>query len=388
MSLPDTSRHHQRKVRVLIVTDEMEVGGTQRQIVHIARGLDRERFEATVVYFCNRSFLADELERAGVNVVEIRKEHRIDFHFIWKLVKFIDNGRFDVMHCFSFTGELWGAVARRLIRPSRRPVLITSVRNKYDWYSRFQWRIKRWTASQSSRVIANSRSGAEHAAAQIGLEKGSIDVVYNGVGEPSTAAIAQRAPSRPIIMALFVGRLVEQKNVPVLLRAMKTLHEKEIPVHLRIAGDGPLRKHCDQLINEYGLERAVELLGERPDVAMLMATSDFVVLPSYREGLSNVILEAMMVGRPVVASNVGGNAELVEAMRTGLLFENDNDTELAQAMLALVMNSGMREAFGAQGRQRATEHFTVRAMVTSMERFYSLSAITSPSPQKTRLGAA
>ena len=373
MPLPVANRH-QGKIRVLILTDEMEVGGTQRQIVHIARGLDRALFDPTVVFFCNRSYLTDELQQAGISVVEIRKDRRLDLHFVRELIKFIDDGRFDVMHCFAFSGELWGAIARRFVAPSRRPVLITSVRGKYEWYGRLQWWIKRWTASQSACVIANSHSGRDHTAARLGLRRQTIDVVYNGVDEPPLAVITRPPPSGEIIMAVFVGRLVEVKNIPVLLRAMRSLRVKGAPVRLRIVGDGPLRQKYADLIADYGLENAVELLGERSDVAMQIALSDFMVLPSYHEGLSNVILEAMMVGRPVIASNVGGNAELVEHMQTGLLFENDNDTELADAMLALIMNPEMRAAFGAQGRRQATDRFAITAMVNSMQEFYSNNA--------------
>ena len=121
-----------KKIRVLFITDEMEVGGTQRQIVHIARSLDKTRFEATVVYFCNRSFLVDELESAGVRVIEISKRKRLDIGFLRKLVRMLQTGGFDVVHCFAFTGELWGAIARRFLPRASRPALITSVRNKYD----------------------------------------------------------------------------------------------------------------------------------------------------------------------------------------------------------------------------------------------------------------
>lgn len=385
MPLPVANRR-QGKIRVLILTDEMEVGGTQRQIVHIARGLDRAFFDPTVVFFCNRSYLTDELQQAGISVVEIRKDRRLDLRFVRELIKFIDDGHFEVMHCFAFSGELWGAIARRFVAPSRRPVLITSVRGKYEWYGRLQWWIKRWTASQSACVIANSQSGRDHTVARLGLRGRTIDVVYNGVDEPPLAVITRPPPSGEIIMAVFVGRLVEVKNIPVLLRAMRTLRGKGAPVRLRIVGGGPLRQKYAELIADYGLEDAVELLGERSDVAMQIALSDFMVLPSYHEGLSNVILEAMMVGRPVIASNVGGNAELVEHMQTGLLFENDNDTELADAMLALIMNPEMRAAFGAQGRRQATDRFAITAMVNSMQEFYSKNAAVHPAQGTRNLG--
>lgn len=373
-----------RKIRVLLVSDELEVGGTQRQIVHIARSLDRNRFEPTVAYFRNRSFLVDQLEQAGVPAVEIPKHGRIDPAFVLKLRRFLLENRFDVMHCFAFGGELWGAVGRRLLPASRRPTLITSVRNKYDWYSSLQWRLKRWSALQSTFVIANSHAGGEHARITMGMPPGSVDVVYNGVGDaPEAAAASPSSNSGGPVTALFVGRLVEQKNVPVLLRAMKRLGDTNTELRLLVAGDGPLRALCEETIARLQIGDRVELLGERSDVPALMSAADFVVLPSLREGLSNVILEAMMVGRPVIASAVGGSVELVEQMGSGLLFHSDDDAALADALRLLAGDRSLREKLGARGRQRTIEQFTVPAMVRTMQDFYSRCAAASPTYGRT-----
>ena len=364
--------HNAARIRLLFITDEMEVGGTQRQIVHIAKGLDRNIFDPTVAYFCNRSFLVDELAGAGVRVVEIPKRLRFDPLFVSRLVQFMRGGRFDLVHCYSFTGELWGAVARRFLPDDIRPILVTSIRSTYDWYSPLQWRLKRWTSTEASTVIANSRAGADDARARMGLRPGAIEVIYNGVRGASSAAPATppASPSEGDVTALFVGRLVEHKNVPVLLRAMMRLREAGVPIRLRIVGDGPLRKAHAEHILSMGLGDVVELLGERSDTPTLMTAADFIVMPSIREGLSNVILEAMAAGRAVIASAVGGNVELVEPMQTGLLFESNDDVALATAMRRLVEDRPLRESLGARGRQMAMDRFTVSAMVRETQAAY------------------
>ncbi len=368
-----------KKIRVLFITDEMEVGGTQRQIVHIARSLDKSRFEATVLYFCNRSFLVDELESAGVRVIEVAKRKRLDIGFLRKLVVRLQEGGFDVVHCFAFTGELWGAIARRFLPRAARPALITSVRNKYDWYSPLQWKIKRWAALESSVVVANSVAGGEHAREKMQLPHGAVVVVYNGVADVSVGLPERDATvSNEVVKVLFVGRLVEQKNVPLLLRAMHLLFRKhgarDMPVQLLLAGDGPLRAVLEQQVVSLGLSCCVEFVGESSNTPALMRASDFIVSPSFREGLSNVILEAMMMGRPVIASAVGGSVELVEVGETGILFESNNEIELAVAMQTLVDNQDLREKLGVAGRRRALERYTVQAMVSAMEKHYTESA--------------
>jgi glycosyltransferase involved in cell wall biosynthesis len=367
-----------RKIRVLLITDEMETGGTQRQIVHIARNLDSNRFEPAVAYFRNRSFLVDELERAGIPVHYIPKRRRVDIGFLLRLVALLRNERFDVVHCFSFTGELWGALARRLMLQRNKPVLITSVRNTYDWYTGWQWMLKRWASLESYVVVANSHTGAEYAREKMRLEQRTIQVVYNGVAPVAGGVKAEECISIrhaldvPVgtVLGIFVGRLVVQKNVPVLLRAVKRIAPMEQGFRLLIVGSGPLQEQIEAQIEALDLSQTVKMLGHRSDAERLVAASDFLVLPSLREGLSNVILEAMMAGKAVIASNVGGNSELVGDQQNGLLFDKNDEAGLANCLRALITDEAKRSRFGAAGRARANEEFGIPVMARAMESHY------------------
>ncbi|HWP21006.1 MAG TPA: glycosyltransferase family 4 protein [Burkholderiaceae bacterium] len=372
---PDV-RMRDARTRVLLLTDEMEVGGTQRQIVHIAKGLDRRRFDPSVVFFRNRSFLADELVAAGVPVLQVAKRGRIDPLFVRELVGHLWEGRYHVMHCFAFSGELWGTIARQLLPASRRPTLVSSVRGTYEWYSPLQWRVKRWVSGRSASIVANSSAGAAYAKDKLGLADRTIDIVYNGVEMPAprtdTAQDLRHTMVREgEVLALFVGRLIVHKNLPTLLRACELLRQRGVAVRMAIAGDGPLRADVEDRIRAQGLREHVLLLGQRADVAELMAAADLVVLPSLREGLSNVILEGMMSGKPVVASRAGGNVELVEHGRTGLLFETEDACALADAMQTLALDPDLRRSLGEAGRARALERHSVSAMVHAFERRYA-----------------
>jgi glycosyltransferase involved in cell wall biosynthesis len=369
-----------RKLRVLLLTDEMEVGGTQRQIVHIARGLDRERFEPTVLFFRNPSFFVGELEQAGVRVIQIEKHGRLDLGFVRRLVRTLREERFDVMQCFAFSGELWGAVARRLLPRAQRPALITSVRGVYEWYSKVHWRLKRWVSGQSERVVANSRMGAGYAQERMGLAPGAIRVSYNGVQAPRPDPARAQALRGELgvpeggLLVLFVGRLVVHKDVPTLLRAVARLRERLPKLRLALAGDGPLQDELAQQVASLSLQPAVTLLGQRDDVTDLIAAADIMVLPSLREGLSNVILEGMMGGKPVVASNAGGNIELIDHERGGLLFDIGDDAALAAALDRLAHDAPLRERLGQGARQRAEAEFSIPSMVRAYEKHYGEAA--------------
>jgi glycosyltransferase involved in cell wall biosynthesis len=357
-------------IRLLLLTDEMEVGGTQRQIVELACGLDARRFEVTVLFFRERSFLVDTLERAGVQVLQVERHGRFDLSFVPRLARTLARHRFQVMHCFAFSGEFWGSLARALLPRRQRPVLISSVRGTYEWYSRTEWMLKRWVTRQSALVISNSRVGGDYARDRLQLPPGAVDVVYNGVPErPVDAAQwqtlrAQLAPAADAVVALFVGRLVEHKNLPRLLKALKQARAQAPELVLWLAGSGPLLAQTQALAQRLGLDSpCVRFLGERKDTAALMAACDFVVLPSLREGLSNVLLEAMMGRRSVLSTVTGGTPELVVDGVTGLLVDPVDSGQLAQALLRLTRDRALRDRLGLAGEARAREHFSVPAMV-------------------------
>ena len=365
------------KTRLLLLTDEMEVGGTQRQIVHIAAQLDRNRFEPTVLYFRHPSFFVGELERAGVRVIQVPKRARLDPKFVLHLAREIGRGGFDVMHCFAFSGELWGTVARRLLPRASRPALISSVRGTYEWYTRWHWAIKRRISAQSSRVIANSHMGARYACQQMGLPEHSICVVHNGVQQNDSSGTdigkqrMQWGAADAELLVLFVGRLVDHKDLPTLLRATARLRAQGSAVRVAIAGDGPLRTEIENVVDSLSIRDTVRLLGQRDDIPDLIAAADVVVLPSVREGLSNVILEGMMGGKPVVASRAGGNIELVEHECSGLLFEIGDDAGLAAALQRLADDPLLRKRLGQGASSRAQTQFSVPSMVKAYEKTYS-----------------
>lgn len=366
-------------LRVLIVTDEMEVGGTQRQIVHLARGLRRRGHAVTVLFFRERSFLVDELEREGVACVQVPKRGRIDPGFVLRLAAQVRRLQPDVIHGFAFSGELWSAVAH-LQQPggARAPALVSSVRGLYEWYRPWQWRLKRWVAGRSAHVVSNSREAALYACRQMGLPDHAIDVIYNGAEVPETTMLAQARPAMRTalglapeqVAVLFVGRLVALKNVPVLLRALRLLLDRGVGARVLLAGDGPERAAIEQVVQQLDLEVHVQLLGQRDDVPGLMAAADVVVLPSLREGLSNVVLEGMMSGRAVVASRVGGTPELIDDGVSGWLFESDDAHALADALQRLVTDESARHRLGEQARERAVARFGIPAMVQAYEELY------------------
>lgn len=359
--------------RILIVSDEMEVGGSQRQIVHLLRGLDRSQWEPTLLFFRRPSFLVDELREAGIRCIHMPKLGRVSPRFVFRLWKLLRRERFELIHAYSLTAELWIRALLPLVPATR---FVASVRGLCLVYPDWQWRLKRWILGRADAVISNARAGAEVTAQRTSYPRERIDIVPNGIDIAEPINAGQVASTRRLhdmpegqAVALFVGRLVVEKNLTLLIDSMAQISAKKRPL-LLIAGDGPLANALDAQIERLGLSGAIKRLGERNDSRWLMQFVDFLVLPSREEGLSNVILEAMAAQLAVLASDVGGNPELIEHGRTGLLFASDDPIALAANLQELSSDSDLRQRLGSAAREHAQQHYSLQALVEQTQAVY------------------
>lgn len=363
-----------RAKRLLVVIGEMEVGGSQRQIVHLLTGLDRRRWQPELLYFRNESFLVQRLRDAGIPVHHLPKRGRIDLRFLWRFAALLRRGDYDLVQAFSLTAELWTVLARTLA--GRRTPIVASERNQQLDQPAWYWRIKRFVLARSAAAIANSDAGARTTARHTGVPPTFFDTVSNGVEVPTQIAPREREALRSALgvpanrtFGVFVGRLAPQKNLDCLLDAMARLPDAQRP-WLALVGDGPLRGYLQQRVVATGLDDDVGFAGQRPDAIRLMQAADFLVLPSHFEGLSNSLLEAMAAGCPVIASAVGGTPELIEHERTGLLFAADDATELAASLARLSRDEDLRERLSRKAREHVVRTYGIPVLVAATAAVY------------------
>jgi glycosyltransferase involved in cell wall biosynthesis len=168
-----------------------------------------------------------------------------------------------------------------------------------------------------------------------------------------------------------VARLAREKDFPTLLRAVHRALPHVPELELRIVGDGPVRPDLERLAGELGLGSHVRFLGERADVPGLLADAGFFVTSTLTEGISLTLLEAAAVGLPILATNVGGNPEIVVDNVTGRLVPAADPEVLAEALVALCHKPDEWTTMGRLGRERVLEHFDVRRMVREYEDLYA-----------------
>jgi sugar transferase (PEP-CTERM/EpsH1 system associated) len=223
--------------------------------------------------------------------------------------------------------------------------------------------------------IAVSRDLASWLVDTVGARPARVTQIYNGVDlqrfHPRTRP---RPPLGPIdfspagtLVVGTVGRMEPVKDQLTLVRAflhlVKTEPDARERLRLVMIGDGTLREVALQLLRTANVEDLAWLPGERPDVPEIMRGLDLFVLPSLREGISNTILEAMATGLPIVATQVGGNPELVQEGETGILVPPAGQIAMAEAIRGYLANPSMLRRHGEAGRKRVEENFSMQAMV-------------------------
>jgi glycosyltransferase involved in cell wall biosynthesis len=226
-------------------------------------------------------------------------------------------------------------------------------------------------------VVANSEAGRDFLI-QRGVSSDRIKVIYNGidldrlrVSREDTEQVRRQLGVTSDGRAIgILARLFPQKRHDVFLRAAAIIHQVMPDVKVSIVGDGPLRSQLENLSSELGLGERVVFFGEQKNVGAYLSALDIAVLPSETEGCSNSILEAMALGKPVVATEAGGNRELISDGETGLLVPLGDADALAHSVMKLLSNRSAAQEMGQKARQAVASRFSVENMVNQYQSLY------------------
>lgn len=343
-----------------LMINSLERGGTERQYVELARALKENG--SSVYLGCIQRFgpFLDDLKRAGFDdLPKFGLGNSLygleSVKCRWRLMRHLRKNEIAVAHSFDFYVNLTLVPAAKL---ARVPV-IGSQRQLGDLLrpaqSRAQFEMFRWC----DRVLCNSKAAAD-LLLKAGLPGSKVVVIGNGL---PTIAFAPAVPAierqQGILRVVMIARMnIRAKNHSVLLRAASRLKANFPEVEYLFAGDGPFRADLEKEARELGIEKQVRFLGDRTDIPGILASSDISVVPSASESLSNVMLESMAAGVPVVATAVGGNIELGGDNRA-VLVPLDDDEAFAHGLESLLEDAKVRQAMSQRGRRFAEENYSV-----------------------------
>jgi glycosyltransferase involved in cell wall biosynthesis len=359
-------------LKVLQLIPTLDRSGAEKQMVLLATGLPRDRFQVEVATLTRLGPFETELKEAGIHVTALGKRFKVDVVALVRVVQFLKAGAFDIVQTWIFAANTYGRVAARL---AGTPVVVVAEMAVDLWKGRQERFLDRRLATWCDALVGNSQAVVGFYKA-LGVPADRLTMIHSGVSDEEIPVVDGGAvrsklgfdPAAPLV--LFAGRLAPQKRVDDLLKALDLVRHVQPDVCAVIAGDGPLRSQLEEAARAYHLDGHVRFLGHRDDVAQLLAAADLVVLPSAYEGLPNIVLEAMQFRKPVVATSAPGTTEVVVDGQTGLLVPVGNVTLLAKAIRDITRDPALGAQMGMAGRARVETRFRADAMIAQFVRLY------------------
>jgi len=354
-------------------------GGAEKQLYLLASSLDPEIFKPIVIQLSPANSLPVAAGNMGaVNLLHFPTRSFYSLQGLYQLIRICRLARRErvkIIHTFFEKSEVMGWLTARL---SDIPVWITSRRDLGFNRKKIFKQIFRFTAPDCDRCVAVCHAVKDRVVQQERLAQEKIEVIYNGLDfsmyQHSSNGNALRNELGVDDNVQLVGMIAnfnfEIKGHRYFMEAAKSVLKKVPDVEFLLIGDGPLRHQYEEMARSLGVDKKVHFLGSRSDVPIILPVLSASVLSSTSEGLSNVILESMAAGRPVVATRVGGNPELVIDGTTGYLAPPADHQTMAEAIISLLKDQDKATAMGAAGRKLVEEKFTVESMVKSYEHLY------------------
>ncbi|MGB0600049.1 MAG: glycosyltransferase [Rubripirellula sp.] len=381
MSSNNDPPHTGVPTKLMFVIDTLEIGGTEQSLLQLVGQLGTQRFDCTVVSLYPGDHLANPLKEAGAEVLELKLRGKYAFgQGIRQLSKLIKHRSPDLVHTMLFRANQIGRTAGWLCGV---PVVSSFVNVPYDksrretdpsikaWKLRCLQTLDVFTSRWVVKFHSVSETAKEVNCRDLRVPTSKVTVVPRG---RDTARYERQRPlpneSSKRFRVLNVGRLIAQKGQLNLIDAFQIAFQDVPEVELAIAGDGPLMEALQRHANDLQLGDRVAILGRRNDVPDLLTQADIFAFPSHYEGLPGSLIEAMLAGLPIVASDIPQIRELIEHEKTGLIVPGSDAAALANGLARLFQDRELAARLGAAARASALSRFNLRTVTEQMESFY------------------
>ena len=358
--------------KILYFITSLNIGGAEELLLLTIKNLNRHKFRPIVCYLYGER-LEKEIENLGVKVINLKMKNKFDISVLFKLYSLIKKGRFNIIHTHLFHANIIGRIMARLLNV---PVIISTQHYSFAYNGKLGMFLEKITAPLADRIIAVSEAAKRYCTDEEGILPEKLQLIYNGVD----LSMKDRINGKSDLRTQFslnnnfvignIGRFAEVKGHRYLLMAVAEIIKKISNIKLVFVGYGPLKRKIIRLTNALDISKNVILIDSRRDIPQILDLFDLYVLPSLQEGLSITLLEALAMGKPSIATAVGGNPEVIINGESGILIQPKDHQALAEAIINLLNDREKANALGLNGRLRVKERFDIKRTVSETESLY------------------
>ncbi len=358
------------------------VGGLENGLVNLINHIPKDEYHHLIICLTESSEFSQRISNDKVEIIELHKNPGQDWKAMFRFYQILQQRKVDIVHTRNLA-----AIEYQL--PAFLAGVKGRIHSEHGWdvfdpegNNRKYQILRRVLSCLIHVLIPLSRHIENYLVEKVGVPENKIVRICNGVDDNkffsvSGAELVSDCPFTKNPDAVYfgtVGRMHGVKDQITLVRAfihlLETKPELKGQVYLTLVGDGPLKQQAESMLVESGLNQFVWLPGARKDIAKIMQSLTVFVLPSQAEGISNTILEAMATGLPVIATDVGGNSELVENDRNGYLVPALDPETMSAAMFKMLDDLEKTRKMGQKSLEKVQEKFSIRAMVSQYIKVY------------------
>lgn len=345
-----------QKMQVLLFCSSLNIGGTERNVVKIAKQIDKMKFDIEIFCLFGGGPLENELKASGIRYSFGNFGRIFDFRVYWRTFKALKKNNFSILHCFGYPTTYFGVLLGRLVGI---PKIIVAIQALDTWKGKVHILLDRLIRPFVTLYIADSEGARNFAMVQQGIIPDNIITIYDGVD------ISSLKPSKDIhqlrkelgilnnspIIGVVARLQDEHKGQSYFIKAIPLILKEFPDTNFLIVGDGADRVYLESLAEEIGVRNKVVFAGFRTDLANIFSIIDILVIPSVQwESITKTMLETMSMGRPIIATDVGDVREILRDGETGILIPPRDASEIARSVINLLKNPDYAERIGCAGK--------------------------------------
>lgn len=365
------------RIKLMHVSLSLGTGGLEKLVLALAKGANKNEFTSSVCSLANEASLSQEFLKNDIPVFYYNKKTGLDYGLVFRLARLFKKEKIDVLHTHDSTANLYALFGAKLA--GIKSVVNTEHGGIFFETCRLK-RINKLLARMNSKMVCVSHK-VKNDLEKMGIRRDKLTVIQNGIDLNSFNVTVDRKAKREELAPLSgddfvlctVGRLTKLKNQKMLLDAAQRIFQSIAEAKLLMVGGGPLSEELQDYAKKLGIAGKVFFLQRRQDVPEILKTSDCFILCSHYESFGVVLLEAMMAGVAVIATDAGGVSEIVEHEITGILIPKNDAGALADAVIKIRNNPEYFRPIITRAKDNVINNFNIEKTIRAYEDIYSVS---------------